>query len=241
MSNIRNELLFSGDKSAIMNMLESVINRKSQTLNFNDIFPIPSELVPIPANLARVKIDCYLTAVNPKTADYHWEKLPADEYDRLFNLVTDYFDCNDGYCHRITGEYIPPRAAFFDDGRKMVEFLQRYGAPHWYDWCRQNWGQAENPRISVFSDNRLIFDTDTAPSRKVVEKLAELFPSVEICYRWASRGGRFAGTATYENGHSISEHVFLPFSEEAKQIEMLLFPTVFRAEQSSDCEQPEPI
>ena len=86
MSNIRNELLFSGDESAIMNMLESVINRKSQTLNFNDIFPIPSELVPIPANLARVKIDCYLTAVNPKTADYHREKLPADEYLSLIHI-----------------------------------------------------------------------------------------------------------------------------------------------------------
>ena len=74
-----------------------------------------------------------------------------------------------------------------------------------------------------------------------MEKLAEINPSVEIRYHWAGWGGRFAGAATYGNGHSISEQVFQPFSEEAKQMEMLLFPTVFRAEQSSDCEQPEPV
>ena len=67
-------------------------------VGFSDSFcknlPVSDELSSLPTGMSRVKIDCYLTAINPGTGDHHLEKLPADEYDRL---VKEYYSNNDVY------------------------------------------------------------------------------------------------------------------------------------------------
>ena len=72
--------------------------------HFAKKLPVPDELSSLPTGMSRVKIDCYLTAINPGTGDHHLEKLPADEYDRLFRLVKEYFSNNDVYSQRL---YLP--------------------------------------------------------------------------------------------------------------------------------------
>ena len=74
-------------------------------VGFSDSFcknlPVSDELSSLPTGMSRVKIDCYLTAINPGTGDHHLEKLPADEYDRL---VKEYYSNNDVYSQRL---YLP--------------------------------------------------------------------------------------------------------------------------------------
>ena len=74
-------------------------------VGFSDSFcknlPVSDELSSLPTGMSRVKIDCYLTAINPGTGDHHLEKLPADEYDWL---VKEYYSNNDVYSQRL---YLP--------------------------------------------------------------------------------------------------------------------------------------
>ena len=86
MPEIQNELHLSGSQPDIERLISSIMTPSYQMIDFARILPVPDELASLPAGMSRVKIDCYLTAVNPNTADYRLEKLPADEYDRLFRL-----------------------------------------------------------------------------------------------------------------------------------------------------------
>ena len=101
MPEIRNELHLSGSQRDIEKLINSVVTPNYPMLDFAKILPVPDELASLPAGMSRVKIDCYLTALNPGTADHHLEKLPADEYDRL---VKEYYSNNDVYSQRL---YLP--------------------------------------------------------------------------------------------------------------------------------------
>ena len=80
-------------------------------VGFSDSFcknlPVSDELSSLPTGMSRVKIDCYLTAINPGTGDHHLEKLPADEYDRLVRniTVTMMFILNASICLKFCGFY----------------------------------------------------------------------------------------------------------------------------------------
>ena len=70
--------------------------------------------------MSRVKIDCYLTAINPGTGDHHLEKLPADEYDRLFRLVKEYYSNNDVYSQRLYNASICLKFCGFYSENKII-------------------------------------------------------------------------------------------------------------------------
>lgn len=236
MPEIRNELHLNGSQPDIEKLINSVVTPNYPMMDFAKILPVPDELASLPAGMSRVKIDCYLTAVNPGTADHHLKKLPADEYDRLFRLVKEYYSNNDGFNHCITGSYPYPDVGYFADGKRMIDCLQKYGAPNWGDWCDQNWGQLTNSHIYEIEYNKWRFITTANPSIKVIRKLAELNPAVRIYHRWASLGGRIVGSCLYENGQLIAEQECATFSEDAISMEEALFP-----ESRADyCEQQEP-
>lgn len=236
MPEIQNELHLSGSQPDIERLISSIMNPSYQMIDFARILPVPDELASLPAGMSRVKIDCYLTAVNPNTADYRLEKLPADEYDRRFRLVKEYYSNNDGYNHCITGNYLYPTVSYFADGKRMADCLRKFGAPNWSDWCNQNWGQLTNSHICETEPNKWRFLTTDYPSVNVVGKLAELNPDVRIYHRWASLYSRNAGSCLYENGILAAEQKFTPFSDEAMSMEGTLF-----SESSIDyCEQQAP-
>lgn len=236
MPEIQNELHLSGSQPDIERLISSIMTPNYQMIDFARILPVPDELASLPAGMSRVKIDCYLTAVNPNTADYCLEKLPADEYDRLFRLVKEYYSNNDGYNHCITGNYLYPTVSYFADGKRMADCLQKYGAPNWSDWCNQNWGQLTNSHICETEPNKWRFLTTAYPSVNVVGKLAELNPAIRIYHCWASLDGRNAGSCLYENGILASEQNFTPFSGEAMSMEK----TLFSESRTDYCEQQEP-
>ena len=154
MPEIRNELHLSGSQRDIEKLINSVVTPNYPMLDFAKILPVPDELASLPAGMSRVKIDCYLTAVNPGTADHHLEKLSNDEYDRQFRLVKEYYSNNDGFNHCITGNYPYPDVGYFADGKRMIDCLQKYRAPNWSDWCDQNWGQLTNSHIYEIEYNK---------------------------------------------------------------------------------------
>lgn len=83
MSALQNELSFAGDETEIHEMLKWIASPVDCRVYFNNIYPIPEEFAALSAGLTRVKIDCYLTMVNPMTKDYGVDKLSVEEFTRL--------------------------------------------------------------------------------------------------------------------------------------------------------------
>lgn len=245
MSALQNELSFAGDETEIHEMLKRIASPVDCRVYFNNIYPIPEELAALSAGLARVKIDCYLTMVNPMTKDYGVDKLSIEEFTRLFNIPSKYYADSSGsaYYHDITGKYVNPDPAFFEPGKQMINNIELFGAANWFDWCLKNWGQINNPQINpnkYFNESKLLFDTDSLRPKLIIEKLAEQYPSIKIQYRWADKTARDAGTASYENGVCVSEQHYTAYSPEARALSNDLFTTPLHNDDTLDEEeQPE--
>lgn len=65
--------------------------------------------------------------------------------------------------------------------------LSEYGQNNWYDFNKKNWGTFYNAYDAVSFGNILDFLTGWRPSAKVIEKLAHIFPEVDITLKYAAR------------------------------------------------------
>lgn len=80
----------------------------------------------------------------------------------------------------------------------------------WYDWNINNWGTKWNAReVSVdrMADNCVsyYFDTAWSPPTPIIEKLAKLFPTVKIHYRYEEEQG-WGGEVIINEGSVITAH-----------------------------------
>lgn len=97
-------------------------------------------------------------------------------------------------------------------GKAAWNNIRLYGAPTWYEWCNRNWGTKWNSygydgMVGGYpSGNTLRFLTAWSAPHPVMEKLAEMFPNVEIEHEWADEDiGHNCGRYRYQNGVRIEE------------------------------------
>lgn len=97
-------------------------------------------------------------------------------------------------------------------GKAAWNNIRLYGAPTWYEWCNRNWGTKWNSygydgMVGGYpSGNTLRFQTAWSAPHPVMEKLAEMFPNVEIEHEWADEDiGHNCGRYRYQNGVRIEE------------------------------------
>ena len=89
----------------------------------------------------------------------------------------------------------------------------KYGAKDWYDWCNNNWGTKWNTadtHITMDDEDQVAysFETAWAPPLPVYEKLAEMFPNINIFINYDESGCAFAGWRYYENGMLAKEQEY---------------------------------
>ena len=86
--------------------------------------------------------------------------------------------------------------------------ISKYGAKDWYDWGVKNWGTKWNSRdVSVTEfyngdDNQVAYSFSTAwsPPLEVYDKLAEMFPNINIFINYDESGMGFSGWKYYADG-----------------------------------------
>ena len=88
-----------------------------------------------------------------------------------------------------------------------------YGKNNWYDWSLANWGtkwDAYGYDDSIdYSQNKntITFLTAWAAPHPVIEKLAEIYPSVRIEHEWADEDiGSNCGRRVYYDGERVEEY-----------------------------------
>lgn len=91
---------------------------------------------------------------------------------------------------------------------------KKYGAACGLDWQIHHWGTKWNScvsRVKKVSKSKKIksvvlsFNTAWSPPSPVIEKLAEMFPEVELTLRYYERGMAFKGKEVYEGGKLVDQ------------------------------------
>ena len=92
----------------------------------------------------------------------------------------------------------------WDLGEKYYENLRDYGAKTWYQWSYRNWGTKWNAydcEPANVEDRSLCFHTAWDGVPKIIAKIAEQFPDVDIVYSWADEDiGHNVGILVFEDG-----------------------------------------
>jgi len=93
----------------------------------------------------------------------------------------------------------------------------KYGAKDWYDWCNANWGTKWDASDAIIITDQEIdgehhltyqFQTAWAPPFPVHDKLAEMFPNINIFTNYDESGCDFSGWRCYQIGELIREREY---------------------------------
>lgn len=113
---------------------------------------------------------------------------------------------------------ITPRPSIYDefpsppsekDREKSLLALQLHGHIDWYGWCNANWGvkwNAGEVRLKESKSSlKYTFETPWGPPTPILDKLASMFPGLEITARYFECGMAFKGFRKYKNGTLVEQ------------------------------------
>jgi hypothetical protein len=174
---VENILKLYGKKEDIAKLLAHVKTDKN-VFDFNTLIPMPESLDIISGSSTEISLAVYIYKhtgmVSPLLTKRHQEYCQELEEVTLPEYVERLLQCG---------------GADFSLGETAYNNKKKYGATDWYDWCIWQWGCKWNSVEPVVEDEQEIvhiwFQTAWNAPNPVVDKLAELFPDVEISHLWA--------------------------------------------------------
>jgi hypothetical protein len=98
----------------------------------------------------------------------------------------------------------------FEEARKYLSNILKYGYTDWYPWCNANWGtkwgaydgQTQMLNGAIHAD----FQSAWSAPDPVLLELAKLYPEVEIQHSYLDEGYGFGGTVTYMAGEEYDNY-----------------------------------
>jgi hypothetical protein len=186
---VENILKLYGEKEDIARLLAHVKTDKS-VFDFNTLIPMPESLNITSGSSTEISLAVYT---------YH----KTGEIDRLLTY------CYREYCQEVEevsmSDYVKHLlqcgGADLSLGETAYNNKKAYGTTDWYYWCVEHWGTKwEALEASIIDEEQDIISFETAWSapNPVIDKLAEMFPDVEIRHIWSDEDmGNNCGEAYY--------------------------------------------
>lgn len=233
-NHIKNKVYLSGDQSRIQTLLESVRYDDGAigSLDCNKIIPMPDSLNLTAGTIEWDAISAYLSAINPRNPEFPYNNKVSEEsfdaitavlceksmlrhlYDKLtWDAVVDQVSTRYQSLQMSPGEFV-------DLGGKYVSNLLKYGATSWYDWCCREWLSKWGAYdADPYVNNTMCFKSANASIAPVITKLAEMYPDIDIEYKWSDEDfGRNVGVMKFSGGKMVLNHTPSDYSEEAYAI-----------------------
>ena len=200
-NHVTNVLTLHGEPEQIRAMLEAIRydDLGIGSVDFNKIIPMPESLNIEAGSQTSAGLKAYQNFIEVYTlgGTIHQddlENIPRKSEEVFFRQRSD----------------IRPRE--WKLGKAAWNNIRLYGAPTWYEWCNQHWGTKWNSygygeaKVDYQEGDALNFLTAWSAPHPVMEKLAEMFPNVEIEHEWADEDiGHNCGRYRYQNGVRIEE------------------------------------
>lgn len=195
-NHIQNRLLVTANSNEeIKEFLTRIKSNKEfdgreQEIDFNKIIPMPIALRG--------------TEASSRTDDAIYYYLVKTNQEELVSRIFRYHKCYtmDRFANRNENEL----NELFEIGKKYIENFKEYGAKDWYDWSIYHWGtkwNAYETRLETLDECSVILSFQTAWSGvpNIIQKLAEMFPTITFDYKYADEDmGYNCGEGYGENG-----------------------------------------
>lgn len=232
---VMNRVHLTGKQSRIDELMEIVRRDDGElgTMDFNKLIPMPECMKITAGSIETDSINAYLSALNPMNFNFSWqEKMPARV---MGSVVAKLAECSQ-VLHLQTNlrreeaekmierfKYDEPDMdldKFVKIGEQYIDNVMKYGVTSWYDWACRFWGSKWNEVNSdLVGENELNFETAWSRVMPIISKLAELFPDLDIAYRWADEDiGSNVGSARFSGGKLVEENLPEPCSKEAYEL-----------------------
>ena len=206
-NHVTNVLTLHGEPDQIRAMLEAIRydDLGIGSVDFNKIIPMPESLNIEAGSQTSTGLKAYQDFIEVYTlgGTIHQddlENIPRNSEDAFLRQRSD----------------IRPKE--WELGKAAWNNIRLYGVPTWYEWCNQHWATKWNSygygesKVDYQDGDALDFLTAWSAPHPVIEKLAEMFPDVEIEHEWADEDiGYNCGRYRYQNGVRIEE--WLPETE----------------------------
>lgn len=146
------------------------------------------------------------------TAD-NFENAEPDDYSILRKLLPTPEELDN-----TTTDWSPDPEAQAENKRKNAENIAKYGYENWYDWNVAHWGTKwadGETTMGIRSDGYVSFSFETpwCSPEIGIEKISEMFPTLEFVLTYMEQGIGFVGAHAYKNGslaESFSEKITTP-------------------------------
>jgi hypothetical protein len=102
-------------------------------------------------------------------------------------------------------------------GEKFRRNIERYGAPHWYEWCIPNWGTKWNAGDVVIGDVhvgprssrvKIKFQTAWSPPLPVIYAASNKHPYVRLRLECFEMGAQYRGIYTCKGGLVLKDEQY---------------------------------
>ena len=172
---VTNVLTLHGDPAQIRAMLEVIKydDLGIGSVDFNKIIPMPESLDIEAGGRTSTGLKAYQDFIEIYTIG------GTIHQDNLENIP---HESEDALLRQRSGI----RRKAWKLGKAAWNSIRLYGVPAWYEWCNQHWGTKWNAygygeaKVNYQEGNVLNFLTAGSAPHPVMEKLAEMFPDVEI-------------------------------------------------------------
>ncbi len=202
-NHVTNVLTLHGESDQIRAMLEAIQydDLGIGSVDFNKIIPMPESLNIEAGSQTSTGLKAYQDFIEVYTlgGTIHQddlENIPRKSEDAFLRQRSD----------------IRPKE--WKLGKAAWNNIRLYGVPTWYGWRNQHWGTKWNSygygeaEVNYQEGDALNFLTAWSAPHPVMEKLAEMFPNVEIEHEWADEDiGHNCGRYRYQNGVRIEEWI----------------------------------
>ena len=202
-NHVTNVLTLRGEPEQIRAMLEAIRydDLGIGSVDFNKIIPMPESLNIEAGSQTSTGLKAYQDFIEVYTLG---GTIHQDDLENISRKSEDAF-------LRQRSDIRPKE---WELGKAAWNNIRLYGVPTWYEWCNQHWGTKWNAygygeaKVDYQDGDALNFLTAWSAPHPVMEKLAEMFPNVEIEHEWADEDiGHNCGRYHYQNGVRIEEWV----------------------------------
>ena len=168
---VANKLTVTTTNEELLNAFLNAVESEESSFDFNKIVPMPEE----------IKNTEESTKVSDALYYYLWRNGKEQE---IYEIYTFPYTNND-YSNKRKSEL----DVMYALGERYYNIYQKYGAVSWYYWCLNNWGTKWNASyadINTFSNGAIIyFQTAWSGVPELIKKLSEMFPELNIEYKYA--------------------------------------------------------
>lgn len=186
-NHVVNIVSFQGDDAQIQKMLSEVQNDEfgPGSISFQKLIPMPPELDIESGSRTNQGLKAYNDYLSQHSASEDAYLQAHPDLDRETFLL----------------------------GKKASDNIDKYGAPTWYDWRIDHWGTkwdayGYEQGKDYSRAKELRFLTAWSAPHPILQKLSELYPSLEITHQWADEDIGFnCGIAVYRAGEQTELEV----------------------------------